>query len=121
MTEELARLGAAFAATMAEYVTSKDHLSALQHEADRQAASAGIAYGSSVWSAYRFAATGPAVLRVNALYGALEDLTREIALCRPACLAGLLVKARAYQFAGNPEAIITEIEALAQTSNQEAA
>jgi len=93
----------------------------LQHEADRTAADAGLVYGTSAWFAHRFAATGPAVRQVNELYMQLEGLAEAIEPYRPASFAGLLIKARAHQFAGNPAAIITEIEALAEASNQEAA
>lgn len=121
MTQSLARLGAEFSALMVDYRAAQSQLSALQHEADRTAADAGLVYGSSAWSEHRFAVTGRTVHHVNALYEKLEDLAQAIAPIRPACFAGLLIKARAHQFAGNPAAIINEIEALAQASNQEAA
>lgn len=116
----LIALGAAFAALMTEYRAAQSQLAALQHEADRTAADAGLVYGSSAWSAHRFAVTGRTV-HVNELYEKLEDLAQQIAPIRPACFAGLLIKARVHQFAGNPAAIIPEIEALALASNQEAA
>lgn len=114
-------LGASFAVLMADYRAAQSQLAALQHEADRTAADAGLVYGSSVWSAHRFAVTGRTVHHVNELYEKLEDLAQEIVPIRPACFAGLVIKARAHQFAGNPAAIINEIEALALASNQEAA
>ncbi|ANH05025.1 hypothetical protein [Shinella sp. HZN7] len=121
MTEALARLGATFAALMVDYRAAQSQLAALQHEADRTAADAGLVYGSSAWSAHRFAVTGRTVHHVNALYEKLEDLAQAIAPMRPTCFADLLIKARAHQFSGNPAAIIPEIEALALASNQEAA
>lgn len=122
MTEtSLLRLGAEFAALMVDYRAMQSQLSTLQHEADRTASDAGLVYGSSAWSEHRFAVTGRTVHHVNALYERLEDLAQAIAPIRPACFAGLLIKARAHQFAGNPGAIIPEIEALAQASTQEAA
>lgn len=121
MTEALARLGAEFAALIADYRAAQSQLAALQHEADRTASDAGMVYGSSAWSEHRFAVTGRAVHHVNELYERLEDLAQTIAPIRPGCFAGLLIKARAHQFAGNPGAIISEIEALAHASTQEAA
>lgn len=118
---DLLRLGAEFAAVMADYRAAQSQLAALQHEADRTASDAGLAYGSSAWSEHRFAVTGRTVHHVNELYEKLEDLAQAIAPIRPACFAGLLIKARAHQFAGNPGAIIPEIEALPQASTQEAA
>jgi hypothetical protein len=117
----LLRLGASFAAVMADYSTAKSQLAALQHESDRAAAEAGLVYGSSAWSAHRFAACGRAFHRVNELYVTLEDLALEIEPFTPATVTGLLIKARAHQFAGNPAAILTEIETLANASNPEAA
>lgn len=117
----LRHLGADFAALMADYRAAQSQLAALQHEADRAASDAGLIYGSSAWSEHRFAVTGPTVRHVNALYEKLEDLAQSIAPIRPVCFAGLLVKARAHQFAGNPGAIIPEIEALAHAGTQEAA
>jgi hypothetical protein len=117
----LLSFGAEFSALMVDYRAAQSQLSALQHEADRTAADAGLVYGSSAWSEHRFAVTGRTVHHVNALYEKLEDLAQAIAPIRPACFAGLLIKARAHQFAGNPGAIIPEIEALAQASTQEAA
>ncbi|WP_439625884.1 hypothetical protein [Shinella sp.] len=116
----LLHLGASFAALMADYRAAQSQLAVLQHEADRTAAEAGLVYGSSAWSAHRFAVTRT-LHHVNALYEKLEDLAQSIELHRPACFAGLLIKARAHQFAGNPAAIIHEIEALAEASTQEAA
>lgn len=121
MSQALARLGADFSALMADYRAAQYQLAALQHEADRTASDAGLVYGSSAWSEHRFAVTGRTVHHVNALYVKLEDLAQAIAPIRPACFAGLLIKARAHQFAGNPGAILTDIEALAQASSQEAA
>lgn len=121
MTDTLLRIGASFAALMADYRAAQSQLSALQHEADRTAAEAGLVYGSSAWSAHRFAVTGRTVHHVNGLYEKLEDLAQAIAPMRPACFAGLLIKARAHQFSGNPAAIIPEIEALAQADMEEAA
>lgn len=119
--KNLMALGATFAALMADYRAAQSQLAALQHEADRTAADAGMVYGSSAWSAHRFAVTGRTVHHVNELYEKLEDLAQQIAPIRPACFAGLLIKARVHQFSGNPAAIIPEIEALALASNQEAA
>lgn len=121
MTDTLIRLGASFAALMADYRAAQSQLSALQHEADRSAADAGMVYGSSAWSAHRFAVTGRTVHHVNAQYEKLEELAQAIALIPATCLPGLLIKAHSHQFAGNPGAIIHEIEALAEASNQEAA
>ena len=84
MTEALARLGATFAALMADYRAAQSQLAALQHEADRTAADAGMVYGSSAWSAHRFAVTGRTVHHVNELYEKLEDLAQAIAPMRPA-------------------------------------
>lgn len=114
-------LSASFAVLMADYRAAQSQLAALQHEADRTAADAGLVYGSSAWSAHRFAVTGRSVHHVNALYEKLEDLAQEIAPIRPACFTGLVIKARAHHFADNVAAIIPEIEALALASNQEAA
>lgn len=121
MTEALARLGAEFATLMADYRAAQSQLAALQHEVDRTAADAGLVYGSSAWSDHRFVVTGRTVHHVNELYEALEELAEEIGRLNADSFAGLLIKARAHQFAGNPTAIITEIEALAQASTQEAA
>jgi hypothetical protein len=121
MTDALARLDAEFAALMADYHVAQSQLSVLQHEADRTAADAGLVYGSSVWSGHRFAVTGRTVRHVNELYEKLEALAQKIEPFKPTCFAGLLIKARAHQFVGNPAAIITEIEALANASTQEAA
>lgn len=121
MTEALARLGAGFSALMADYRIAQSQLSALQHEADRTAADAGLVYGSTAWSEHRFAVTGRTVRHVNELYEKLEALTQEIEPFKPTCFAGLLIKARAHEFVGNSAAIITEIEALAHASTQEAA
>jgi len=117
----LLRLGAEFSALMADYRAAQSQLAALQHEADRTASDAGLVYGSSAWSEHRFAVTGRTVHHVNALYEKLEDLAQAIAPIRPSCFAGLLIKARAHHFAGNPVAIIAEIEALAQADMGEAA
>ncbi len=117
----LLHLGASFAVLMADYRAAQSQLAALQHEADRTAAEAGLVYGSSAWSAHRFVVTGRIVRHVNELYVQLEDLAQAIEPHRPDCFAGLLIKARAHQFAGNPAAIIHEIEALAEASTQEAA
>ena len=117
----LLRLGAEFSALMADYRAAQSQLSALQHEADRTAVEAGLVYGSSFWSEHRFAVTGRTVHHVNALYEKLEDLAQAIVPIRPACFAGLLIKARAHHFAGNSVAIITEIEALAQADMGEVA
>lgn len=117
----LLRLGAEFAALMTDYRAVQAQLSALQHEADRTAADAGLVYGSSAWSEHRFAVTGRTVHHVNALYEKLEELAQAIAPIRPTCFAGLLIKARAHHFAGNSVTIITEIEALAQADMGEAA
>lgn len=121
MPDTLVRLGASFAALMADYRVAQSQLAALQHEADRTATEAGLVYGSSAWSAHRFAVTGRTVHHVNGLYEKLEDLAQAIAAIRATCLPGLLIKARAHQFAGNSGAIIHEIEALAEASTQEAA
>jgi hypothetical protein len=121
MAADLIHLGAAFAALMVDYRAAQSQLASLQHEADRTAADAGMIYGSSAWSAHRFAVTGRTVHHVNELYEKLEDLAQAIAPMRPACFAGLLIKARAHHFAGNPAAIITEIEALAHADMGEAA
>lgn len=117
----LLRLGAAFAALMADYRAAQSQLAALQHEADRTAAEAGLVYGTSAWSAHRFAVTGRTVHHVNGLYEKLEDLAQAIGRHEATCLPSLLIKARAHQFSGNPAAIIHEIETLAEASNQEAA
>ncbi|HEV7246588.1 MAG TPA: hypothetical protein VGN93_06300 [Shinella sp.] len=117
----LRRLGAAFAALMEQYRAAQSQLAALQHECDRAAADAGLVYGTSAWSAHRFAVCGRAVHRVNDLYVKLEDLALEIEPFKPATFAGLLIKARAHDFTGNPAAIIPEIQALADASNPEAA
>ncbi|MDX3977018.1 hypothetical protein [Shinella sp.] len=117
----LLHLGASFAALMADYRVAQSQLAALQHDADRTAADAGMVYGSSAWSEHRFAVTGRTVRYVNGLYEKLEDLAQAIAPIPATCFAGLLIKARAHQFAGNPAAIINEIEALAEASKQEAA
>lgn len=118
---KLLHLGASFAALMADYRAAQSQLAALQHEADRTAAEAGMVYGSSAWSEHRFAVTGRTVHHVNDLYEKLEDLAQAIAPIPAASFAGLLIKARAHQFAGNHAAIIHEIEALAEASAQEAA
>lgn len=77
----------------------------------------------AAWAQYRSAKTYVASnpYQLNGLYEKLEDLAQAIAPIRPTCFAGLLIKARAHQFAGNPGAIIPEIEALAQATTQEAA
>jgi len=121
MAKALAHLGADFSALMVDYRAAQSQLAALQHEADRTASDAGLVYGSSAWSEHRFAVTGRTVHHVNALYEKLEDLAQAIAPLRPACFAGLLIKARAHQFAGNLGAIVNDIEALAQASSEEAA
>lgn len=113
---DLVALGATFAALMADYRAAQSQLSALQHEADRTAADAGMVSGSSAWSEHRFAVTGRTVHHVNRLYEKLEDLAQQIAPMRPACFAGLLIKARAHAFTGDPLAILADIEALANAS-----
>lgn len=114
--ENLDRLGASFAALMTDYRAAQSQLAALQHEADRTAADAGLVYGSSAWSEHRFAVTGRTVHHVNVLYQKLEDLAQAIEPLRPTCFAGLLIKARAHAFTGDPLAILADIEALANAS-----